>query len=251
VLDLGSGTGANLRYLLEVLPNRQDWLLTDVNVDVLERVYSRTSSWAAARGYTVTAEPGGLTIRGHGRDVRVRVRQEDLDMLRPDLFAGRDLVTASALLDLVSESWLETLAARCRAERAAALFALNYDGRSDCLPREPEDDLLRDGLNRHQLRDKGLGGPAAGPVANVVAVRVFGRAGYEVSGVESSWRLGAEHLELQRQLMDGWVEATLELDPVLAPQVADWRKRRHAHLDSGASRIVVGHHDVAAWLPRE
>jgi hypothetical protein len=40
------------------------------------------------------------------------------------MFSRQHLVTASALLDLVSESWMKTLAARCRDAGAAVLFAL-------------------------------------------------------------------------------------------------------------------------------
>jgi len=249
VLDLGSGTGSNLRYLAERLPRRQQWLLTDVNSDLLERVHERTSIWAATRGYVVAAEQGGLAIRGDTLECRVAVRQVDLSTLPAELFSRRHLVTASALLDLVSENWLRTLAARCRAEGAAALFALNYDGRSTCMPPEPEDDLLREGLNRHQLRDKGLGGRATGPAAERLAVRAFEQAGYRATSEETNWQLGAEHVELQRQLLDGWAEATLEVDASLAPKVTDWRARRHAYLASGHSTVVVGHHDVGAWLP--
>jgi SAM-dependent methyltransferase len=248
VLDLGSGTGANLRYLMERLPQRQQWLLTDVNRDVLERVREQTSAWAAARGYVVVAEGPGLTIRGERLHCRVAVRHVDLDTLPSELFSGRHLVTGSALLDLVSEQWLHTLVVRCRAEGAAALFALNYDGRAVCAPPEPEDDLLRDGLNRHQLRDKGLGGPAAGPAADRIAVRVFEEAGYHARREEANWRLGAEHGELQRRLLDGWAFATLEDDPSLSATIADWRRRRHEHIAAGRSSVMVGHHDVAAWL---
>src|SRR5262245_52419429 len=89
VLDLGSGTGANLRYLLDALGPRQDWLLTDVSPDLLARVHARTAVWAAERGYGVAVEQGRLAIRGQGREVHVAVRQLDLDALPADLFAGR------------------------------------------------------------------------------------------------------------------------------------------------------------------
>jgi len=35
------------------------------------------------------------------------------------------------------------------------------------------------------------------------------------------------------------------------PTIARWRARRLAHVDAGRSRLVVGHDDLAAWLPRE
>ncbi len=249
VLDLATGTGANLRYLVERLPARQHWLVTDVDTRLLERLHERTSGWAAARGYVVEEQSGGLTIRGERLECRVSVRQVNLNTLPPEIFSGRHLVTASALLDLVAEPWLRMLAQRCSAEHAAALFALNYDGRSSCSPAEPEDDVLRDALNRHQLQDKGLGGPAAGPDADRIAMRAFAEAGYRTRREETNWNLGANDVELQRQLMEGWAEAALELQPALASSIASWRERRSAHLAAGRSSVVVGHHDVAAWLP--
>jgi SAM-dependent methyltransferase len=250
VLDLGAGTGANLRYLVPYLPPKQEWLLADVNPGTLERVRERTASWAAIRGYDVAADGAALVLRGPEIECRVSLREVDLSSLPAELFTGRHLVTASALLDLVSESWLRTLAARCRIERAAGLFALNYDGRSFCAPREADDDLLRDGLNRHQLNDKGLGGPAAGPAADSVAIAAFEHAGFRAQSEETNWKLGPEHGELQRQLFDGWAEATLELDPALEPRVEEWRKRRYSHLSAGESSMVVGHRDLAVWWPQ-
>ena len=52
----------------------------------------------------------------------------------------RHLVTASALLDLVSREWLTAVCARCYTHRSAILFALSYDGRMICQPEEAEDD---------------------------------------------------------------------------------------------------------------
>ena len=99
----------------------------------------------------------------------------NLERLDAEIFEGRNLVTASALLDLVSESWLRLLAARCREAGATALFTLTYDGRSSCDPVEPEDELVRELMNLHQKTDKGLGGPADGPDAWAVAERAFRR----------------------------------------------------------------------------
>jgi len=67
------------------------------------------------------------------------------------------LVTASALLDLVSEDWLAALAARCRESGAAILFALSYDGRIRCSPEEPNDATICALVNEHQRTDKGFG----------------------------------------------------------------------------------------------
>jgi hypothetical protein len=35
--------------------------------------------------------------------------------------------------------------------------------------------------------------------------------------------------------------------PERAGVIADWRRRRMAHIESGISRVIVGHEDLAAY----
>ncbi len=250
VLDLATGTGSNLRYLASRLPAHQSWLVVDQDSRLLERVTARTSAWGASQHYDVQTDGNQCVIRGAQLDCRVETRQLDLGTLDTlDIFAGRHLVTASALIDLVSEEWLRVLAARCQAVEAAVLLAINYDGRSSCSPPEPEDDLIRDRLNRHQTRDKGLGGPAAGPDAPACAERCFAEAGFVVEKASSDWVLGPGERELQRELIAGWAQAATEMAPDDVSEIDSWCARRLGHVDADRSHVVVGHVDVAAWLP--
>ena len=131
---------------------------------------------------------------------------------------------------------------------AAALFALTYNGWSSCSPAEPEDEMIRHLLNRHQKTDKGLGGSAAGPDAAGCAARCFADVGYRVWTEPSDWMLGSAERELQRRLIDGWARAATELASDNASGIARWRARRIGHVDAGRSHIVVGHCDVAATI---
>jgi hypothetical protein len=166
-----------------------------------------------------------------------------------DLCAGRDLVTASALLDLVSERWLHALARRCRDRGAAVLFALTYNGDVHCSPEEPEDEAVRELVNRHQRTDKGFG-VALGPAAAGSAVRVFADLGYDMRRERSDWTLGADARDLQTRLIEGWADAAAAIAPDRSASLRAWSARRLAHVDAGRSRMVVGHDDVAGWLPR-
>jgi len=250
VLELGTGTGANIRYLAPRLGGRQRWLAVDLDEDVLGRLPVRLSEWAREHGYELERDARSVTVRGRDFAADVETMRTDLDVVDRHLLEGRHLVTASALLDLVSEDWLRRLAGECASVRAAVLFALTYTGRSACEPHEPEDDWIRDLLNRHQNRDKGLGGPAVGPAGADVAVQVFAAAGYETKIVSTPWQLGPEMAELQRQLVGGWAQAALEMEPGKSAAIAAWESRRLAHLQSGRSRIIVEHADVAARLAR-
>jgi hypothetical protein len=181
---------------------------------------------------------------------RFELRRSELDGLNdPTIFLGRHLVTASALLDLMSERWLALLASRCRAIGAAALFALTYNGSSACVPAEPEDNEICALMNRHQRQnDTGLGNPA-GPDAPDITERCFVEAGYFVRREASDWVLPPHMGELQRQLIDGWARAAAEMAPGRSVMTRSWRERRFVHIEAGRSTVTVCHEDLAAWLP--
>lgn len=250
LLELGTGTGSNIRCLAERLKGRQQWLAADRSATLLAALANQIEVWAIARGYDVAKRNGLCVIRSAWFECEIQTQQRDLGNLDDHrIFQGRHLVTASALLDLVSEQWLRALVGHCRAERSLALFTITYNGRFSCEPPEPEDETVRDLMNRHQKTDKGLGGPAAGPDACAAAERCFAEAGYRVRREASDWILGPGEDAIQRFLIEGWAGAATEIAPDDAAMVADWRARRLSHVAAGRSAVVVGHDDLAAWPP--
>ena len=249
VLDLATGTGSNFRYLAPKLGPRQRWLVVDRDPALLALIPNLITVWGAPRGYAVQEiGASGCLVRGEALECRIETRLMDLGTLDdPQIFQGRALVTASALLDLVSESWIVALAWQCRRAGAAALFAITYNGRFSCTPADPEDEAVRDLFNRHQKTDKGLGGPAEGPAANAAVLRCFAEAGYEVRSEASDWTLDGDDRDLQRRLVEGWADAAREIAPGESPAIARWRARRLADVEAARSRMTVGHFDVAAW----
>lgn len=226
ILDLAAGTGSNLRYLLDAWSDRTRpmFLLVDHDPALLAQV-------PAASG--------------------VETRCLDLAALDDRaIFERRALVTASALLDLVSERWVRALAVRCADTGAAVLFALSYDGRIVCSPEDPDDRAIVALVNAHQRSDKGFG-PALGPDATDRAAQCFSDLGYRVQRGRSDWVLTPESAELQRQLIDGWARAAIEIAPGQEAVIDGWRARRLAHVDANRSRIIVGHQDLAGILGTE
>jgi hypothetical protein len=249
ILDLGTGTGSNVRYLLQRLPPQQQWLVVDRDRALLDELLARTTAWAVTLGHEARVTDRVCHIEGAALECRIEAVRADMGTLDRSLCAGRDLVTASALLDLVSASWLRSLAACCRSAGASALFALTYNGRFTCSPAEPEDELVRALMNRHQKRDKGLGGPAEGPDAVTSAERAFRDEGFLVKRETTNWQLGPGEGALQEELINGWLQAAIEVEPERSAILEDWHARRLAHVSSGISRIVVGHDDILALHP--
>jgi hypothetical protein len=220
VVDLASGTGSNIRYLARHLPGARRWLAVDRDRQLLT-----AASW-----------PAGANVATLPLDLARAL--DDLPL------ENGELVTASALLDLVSESWLRRLAARCAESNAGVLFALTYDGRIEWSPADAADEHVRELFNRHQLGDKGFG-PALGPRAAGKAQEVFEAHGYAMRAERSHWDLGAGSAALQAALIDGWASAAAELAPGEGEALREWAARRHARLAAGRSRLRVGHLDVA------
>ena len=255
VLDLGAGTGSNLRYTVDRVSGRherQQWWLVDHDATLLTRSVAMTSSWGSSRGYVVGSdapEPWGLVMERDGHRCLVGVQALDIRLVDAlaEMVPEDGLVTASALLDLVSDDWLSRLGAMCRKRSAAVLFALTYDGRLRCLPPEPEDPVIQELVNRHQRTDKGFG-RALGPNATACAEQRLSQLGYRVECEASDWTLSSDSPQLQRQLVEGWVAAAIQMEPSMEPTIRRWRDRRLTHVDDGRSQITVGHQDLAGRL---
>ena len=259
IIDLGAGTGSNLRYMAPLLGGAQDWLLVEHDPVLRAAQAGCMRAWAGSSGLQAVAAdalamasgtlpPAGeaLVLSGPQFDCRLRGAALDLATQLEDLpLTTGALVCASALLDLVSESWLRALAGRAEKAAVPVWFALTYDGRIECEPAEPEDPRVRQLFNTHQRTDKGFG-LALGPDAAWMADQVFTEHGYRTWSRRSDWNIGPGQRELQQALVDGWFEAASQIagpDPALR----DWLRRRLAHIETGRSRLLVGHVDLAGW----
>lgn len=232
VLDLASGTGANCRFLAPRLGGVQHWRLVDHDALLLAQGKAQLDRWAVQ-------QPCELAWEWQ----RLDLAQDSAWLELPEA----QLVTASALLDLVSPAWLDRLARRCRDWQAAVFIVLSYDGSIVWHPVLSGDEAVCARINRHQRGDKGFG-PALGPAAAPALAARLTQWGYRVELQPSPWQLDPAQSALQMALLAGWVEAVRQLGPDLDPVLADWAQARRRLIEQGASRLEVGHWDVFATL---
>ncbi|HTY48176.1 MAG TPA: hypothetical protein VMB48_00635 [Steroidobacteraceae bacterium] len=246
VIDLGAGTGANLRHAAPRLGGRQEWLLVERDPRLLGAMHGCMRDWAAASGAGFEEVGERLVVRGAQYQCTIRSACLDLATQLDALAVPHGaLVCASALLDLVSESWLRALARHIAERDAVAWFVLSYDGRIECEPPEAEDAVVRELFNLHQRTDKGFG-PALGPEAGVAAMRIFAECGCGIRCAPSDWELAPGDRTLQHALLEGWFRAAVQIDAGQEPALRGWLARRRAQVEAGRSKLRVGHVDVLA-----
>jgi hypothetical protein len=229
--DLGCGTGSMGRWLAPRLPGPQRWILHDRDADLLDVAVANPPT-AAADGAPITVE----------------ARRDDIIRLDPGDLAGATLITASALLDMLTEHELAELVNACAGPGCPILLTLSVIGRVEMIPADPLDRRVAAAFDAHQRRETDRG-RLLGPDAVARAVDQFGRTGAEVLVRPSPWRLGASQADLAAQWLAGWVGAAREQQPELAAELGDYERRRLAEATAGRLSVSVDHADLLI-LPR-
>ncbi|KUO14393.1 class I SAM-dependent methyltransferase [Streptomyces dysideae] len=222
--DLGCGTGSMGRWLAPRLDGAQHWILHDRDPYLLH--------------FAAVASP---RTGADGSGVSVETRRGDVARLTPDALAGASLVTASALLDVLTREEIETLADACTGAGCPALLTLSVAGRVELTPSDPLDEEIADAFNAHQRRTGLLG-----PDAITVAAEAFSEHGATVRVHPSPWQLGPAETALTAQWLRGWVGAAVEQRPELREPADRYLRERLEACQAGELRVVVHHSDLLA-----
>ena len=229
--DLGGGTGAMGRWLAPRLSGPQHWVVHDRDADLLQVAVADRPSPAADEA-----------------EVTVEATQSDITQLRPADLADATLITASALLDMLTGDELAGLITACAGAGCPVLLTLSVVGRVELTPADPLDATVAAAFNAHQRRTTAKG-RLLGPDAVAVAVDGFGRAGAEGLVRRSPWRLGAFQADLAAEWFGGWLGAACEQQLELAGETDAYARRRLAEAAAGRLAVTVGHADLLV-VPR-
>jgi len=220
LIDLGCGHGSNLRYLAPRLSRPQAWTLVDHDPVLLSHAVAQPV-------------PDGVSVVAVQRDLSAGVGDLPLDA---------DVVVTSALLDLVSRPWLESLAHRCAAERLPLLAALTVDGRVSFSPADPRDADVMRWFRAHQRTDRGFG-PSPGYLAADEAAGLLEAAGMIVETEQADWIIPASAAKMTAEMVRGIASASAACSPQ-PERVSGWLEARLGQV--GALSMVVGHVDLLA-----
>jgi len=226
--DLGSGTGAMARWLAPRLGGPQHWVLHDWDSDLLGLAQE------------------SLPAVGDGSPVSVELRPGDITQLGPPDLVDGSLITASALLDLLTGPELERLAAACLGCHRPVLLTLSVTGRVEFSPPDPLDQRVAAAFNAHQRRVSRAGHRLLGPDAPARAAGLFTAGGATVHVRPSPWRLDEADPALLEAWFTGWLAAAVEQEPRLERVADRYAARRLADAEAGRLGVTVHHADLLA-----
>jgi len=226
VVDLGSGTGSTLRAFTGQGTEQEplNWRLVDQDPALLKEANLR-----------------------HGGSQQLKTFELNLANISALPLENANLITASALFDLVSVGFIDSLVSelqsKCQQQPVGFYAALNYDGKTNWTPSHPLDDAILDAFNRDQQRDKGFG-QALGPKAGAYMEQLFKGLGFKVFSANSPWVLNGYDIDMVTALINGIAGAVAQ-DPTLdTAALEDWTQFRKAHSATGT--CTVGHTDLLA-----
>jgi SAM-dependent methyltransferase len=234
LIDLGCGSGSNLRALATSLPAQQYWTLVDYDPLLLAAARAALIEWADH----VVSDNAILTLRKSTKTIEVEFAQVDLarDIERV-LAWPADVITAAAFFDLVAEPWLVRF---CKALRVTLYTVLTYDGDEQWLPAHQADASMLKAFHAHQKTDKGFG-VAAGPDASAIMQRELAARGFQVTLAPSPWKIDQTEAAFIRALATGSAAAVRETGLLNTQELDQWLAARVT-----AQHCTVGHWDILA-----
>ena len=188
LIDLGCGSGSNLRALATSLPEQQHWTLVDYDPLLLAAARAALIAWADE----VINDSTSLTLRKNNKILEIEFAQVDL--------------------------------AR-QALRATLYTVLTYDGSEQWLPPHSADSAMLKAFHAHQKTDKGFG-VAAGPDATSVMQRELTARGFQVTLASSPWKIDQTEAAFIHALATGSAAAVRETGLLNELEVNQWLTAR-------------------------
>jgi len=224
IVDLGSGTGSTIRGLQRsatLAPSIQ-WRLVDNDPELLAEAIHRHSEEYSIESFLV-----------------------DLSATHKLPLESVSLITASALLDLVSGNFIRNLCQLIKEKnegRPLGFYsALNYDGCIKWTPFHPLDAAIAMNFNTDQRRDKGFG-PALGPDATDFLKTQFLSTKFQCLSAKSPWLLDSADYLLTESLINGISGVAIQTDELTNSDIQDWKTFRIKNVRAGT--CYLGHTDI-------
>jgi SAM-dependent methyltransferase len=257
-LDVGTGTGAMVRRLLD------SELKTSLAITAVDHDASALKIGAIAiaaqlnrLGYRARAHASGIEAEHAGRQIRVDLLCRGLFEFEPAKSARYDFISAHGFMDIVPMARALSLFSAWLAQEGVLYATLNYDGDTTLFPlyRDPafETAVLAEydaSMERRRVQGEPTGGARSGRrLYSLLAetgfdVAAYGSSDWNITPREGRYRdRDADVLRALLFMIRGESERQPGID---RDRLARWYAERSAQLESGALGMIVHQLDIVA-----
>lgn len=247
LVDLGTGTGSNVRYYLEQFPQNQTWHCVEEDGALKEMFWQNIKQLAKTEGYELEWNGEALKMSKSGHWVNIHFVEGNLmeldslvDLLRTDF------ILANAVFDLFSEAQFSELIHIISHHSLSLFFSLNYEGMK-FFPSEEADVFYIDQYNAHMKRPQPFG-HGMGPDASQLMEKAFRTALAEVKLGESIWEIGEKDEKMLTYLLGFFEDALADWWKTTEEKAAfiAWIGRKKTMIQEQQLAANVYHQDVLA-----
>ena len=246
LVDVGAGSGANCRYLMEKITTDQQWLLIEQNPDFSQASLQALQEYASRQGYTSILEQNTLIIQTPTKTVQVKARCGSL--LEIDGLANlsnTDAVVANAVFDLFTPAQFEAFVSTLAQHSLIFLSTLNYENMSFSSGNGQDEKVIAL-YHAHMLRQQTVG-KAMGPTCVPQMIEILQKQRYTVSSGNSVWHIQRKHEKMISYLLSFMESSIVELP--LTPEdtwlLKQWKKQKEAASDF---TLTIEHQDILGYF---
>jgi precorrin-6B methylase 2 len=242
LIDVGAGTGANCRYLMEKIPANQEWILIEQNSEFSEESLRSLQHHGLQKGYETYLQNGTLTLKAPAKTVQIKALQGSLlEINRMADLSATNAVVANAVFDLFTAEEFETFVQKITRHQLLFYATMNYEN-MHFLPTHPQDEKMICLYHEHMLRPQDMG-TALGPGSVVQMIEILQQHRYAVTAGNSLWHIHSKHEKMMRYLLNFMASAIAELplsveDTLL---LKPWKKQKE---EATVLHLIIEHQDI-------
>ena len=246
LVDVGAGSGANGRYLMEKIPANQQWVLIEQNPDFSKASLQVLQQHARHQGYTSFLEQDTLTLQTPTKTIQVNAKQGSLlEIENMTDLSHTDAVVANAVFDLFTPHQFDTFVSTIARYQLIFLSTLNYEN-MHFSPNTPQDEKMIALYHAHMLRPQTVG-TAMGPDCIPQISEILKKYRYAVDTGSSIWNIHSKDEKMMQYLLNFMESSITELPP--SPEDAlllqQWVKQKEEAADF---TLTIEHQDILGYF---
>ena len=247
-VDVGSGTGANVRYYFDRIPHAQEWTLIEQSSGLLDECRRTLVAFAQEHDYDWQSQGNIFLLTDAEKTATITLVQGSIAHIEQLIdLTQTDVVTANAVFDLLSFEQFDTLVSTLAKHDVCLLATLNYYETS-LLPFSEQDHRFIGWYHMHMKRPQPMG-IAMGPDCSEEMLDLLAQHHMMIEQESSQWHLKRCDITMHRYLLHFVEHAVAELSLSSEEQrdFATWLVDKKELCRRRELEIIIDHSDIFAY----